>query len=260
MSTGCLNKSNRLTPARVSTTWAIMQQPRVVRLENITTVTLDAGGTLMYPHPSVGAIYAEVMFRHGLDLAPERLETAFRKSWKSVQRSQNGEVSEDSERGFWRKLVRTTICGLGEPDDFNALFDDLWESFGAAERWRLHDGAIELIDTLAERNLNVAILSNWDHRLRHILEGMQLVARFDAIVISSEVGIEKPHTGIFRRAEKALAATPDAILHVGDSLVHDIHGAWRAGWQALLVTHGASEIDAVPCFPDLAAVRKLLTE
>ncbi len=237
-----------------------MQQSHEVRLENISAVTLDAGGTLMYPYPSVGAIYAEVMSRHGLDLAPDLLEAAFRKSWKSVQRSQNGAVSENSERAFWRQLVSATICGLGEPDDFDALFDDLWESFGAVDRWRLHDGARELIDTLAGRNLQVAILSNWDHRLRHILEGMQLVARFDAIIISSEVGMEKPHAGIFRHAELALAVDAAAILHVGDSLLHDIHGAWRAGWQALLVTHGGSRTDAVPCVEDLDAARTLLTE
>lgn len=236
-----------------------MKPGHTLRIEDIAAVTLDAGGTLVYPYPSVGSIYAEVLQRHGLHLPPDAIEAAFRSTWKSVQRSQNGAVSENSERKFWREIVRMTISDLGQPDDFDSLFEDLWNSFGDVERWRLHDGAIELIEGLRAMNVGTAILSNWDCRLRLVLDGMQLTTRFDAVVISSEVGIEKPHPGIFQHTESVLGLEPGQLLHVGDSMHHDADGARRAGWQALLVTHGGPDHEAVPSARDLVEVRTIIT-
>ena len=49
-------------------------------------VFLDAGGTLLQPHPGVGAIYARFGAVHGLDAGSDRLETAFRVAWGRADR------------------------------------------------------------------------------------------------------------------------------------------------------------------------------
>ena len=60
----------------------------------------------------------------------------------------------------------------------------------------------------------------------------------DAVFISSELGAEKPSPEIFAKAAETLGAAPHELLHVGDSLEHDIAGALAAGWHAAWLDYG----------------------
>ena len=46
-------------------------------METVEAITLDVGGTLIEPWPSVGHIYAEVAARHGVQAEPEELTRRF---------------------------------------------------------------------------------------------------------------------------------------------------------------------------------------
>ncbi|MEJ6404228.1 TIGR01459 family HAD-type hydrolase [Yoonia sp. 2307UL14-13] len=48
----------------------------------------------------------------------------------------------------------------------------------------------------------------------------------------------KPHVPIFRAVERALGATSDRLLMVGDSFEHDIAGGYSAGWSTAFVESG----------------------
>ncbi len=200
-------------------------------------MTFDAAGTLLSPYPSVGYIYAEVMHHYGLDLDEHTVETAFAATFKKLQTEPRQNLSEETEKAWWRKILRQTLAGLGQPTDFNALFEDLWNTFTEARRWRLPADAVPSIRALKERGFRVAVLSNWDHRLRLILEETGISGLFQAIFISSEIGIEKPDPGIFKFAERQFGLAAENFLHVGDSRKHDLEGAQNVGWNALLINH-----------------------
>jgi putative hydrolase of the HAD superfamily len=89
---------------------------------------------------------------------------------------------------------------------------------------------------LKRRGLKVGLISNWDARLRPLLRELQLDRYFDSIVISAEVGAQKPAPEIFRAAAAQLGVPAETILHVGDSQAEDVAGARAAGWQALWLT------------------------
>jgi len=57
----------------------------------------------------------------------------------------------------------------------------------------------------------------------------------DAVVSSSDIGMEKPRPGIFHEAARQLQAEPACILHVGDSPEEDFSGAVGAGLRAVLM-------------------------
>src|SRR5690606_33437145 len=80
----------------------------------------------------------------------------------------------------------------------------------------------------------VAVVSNWDVRLRSTLDALGVLRWIDAAIISAEVGVEKPRPGIFHRACERLAVDPARALHVGDDPQDDVRGATKAGCQALL--------------------------
>lgn len=202
---------------------------------SVNTVSLDVGGTLMHPFPSVGAIYAERLGAHGIVLAPERLEAAFGEAYRQAAAEARATVSD---KAWWRHLVRRVVVGLhGDTARFDPVFEDLWHAFAEPDRWRLYPGARRTMGVLIERGFRLAVLSNWDERLRPLLDGLGLTGLFAEVVISCEVGLEKPDVGIFRVAEERLGVGGAAIVHVGDSSHHDAGGAAAAGWQWLLIDH-----------------------
>ena len=83
--------------------------------------------------------------------------------------------------------------------------------------------------------MKLGVISNWDDRLRPLLQVLGLEERFDSIVISCEVGDSKPTAVIFETAMNQLDTPANAILHVGDSLQMDLVGARRAGLNALQI-------------------------
>ena len=206
-------------------------------MKNIRGVTFDAGGTLVRPFPSVGHIYSEVMAQHGLECDGEMLEAAFRRAWKNAQGIKRAGLSDESEKEWWKNLVRETLNGLDKPPDFDSLFEDLWSTFADSKRWKLYEGVTEVLPALKKRGYKIAVLSNWDKRLRSILNGLDIARYFDHIVISSEVGYEKPDPRIFKFTEEKLKMSGSEILHVGDSHYHDAEPARKAGWKWIVVHH-----------------------
>jgi len=204
-------------------------------LESVEAITLDAGGTLVHPYPSVGAVYAEILSGHGIEVDAGGLEESFQQAFEAADGDRKDEVNDRIELDFWRRVVRQTLDGHCSADYFEAIFDELYREYGSARRWRLSEGAIPTIKELRTRGYRVAVLSNWDSRLRQVLNELELASLLDACFISCEIGFEKPDRRIFRHVEEALALSPSQILHVGDSPVHDADGARRAGWRYMIL-------------------------
>jgi putative hydrolase of the HAD superfamily len=87
---------------------------------------------------------------------------------------------------------------------------------------------MEVLDSLRSR-YQLAVISNFDGRLRMILEQLAISQFFSAVFLSSELGADKPDPEIYRRALKLGGVTPDEALHVGDDPVRDWQGAAAAG-------------------------------
>ena len=215
-----------------------MSAPSVLPVTAIEVVTFDAAGTLLCPHPSVGAVYREVALCHACDHAAEALDGAFREAFHHVSKDPAVLDPERRERDFWRRVVLHAFQSLGRtPARFDPFFDELWETFAHGHRWRVFAGTHETLAALRRRGYRLGVLSNWDNRLHRVLAETGLRACFDAVTISSEAGHEKPDIGIFRCAEAAHGAAPGQFLHVGDSLKHDVAGARDAGWSVVHVRH-----------------------
>lgn len=97
-------------------------------------------------------------------------------------------------------------------------------------------------DTLAtldclRDNYAVALVSNFDHPpyVWRLLARLGLTDLFDYVVISGEVGIEKPDPRIFHMALDALGCSPQEAVFVGDSLEADIAGSMAVGCRPVLI-------------------------
>ena len=72
------------------------------------------------------------------------------------------------------------------------------------------------------------------------------------IIISGEVGIEKPEEKIFRIAEERLdlAVGPEELVFVGDSLYNDVYGARKAGWHQIWMNRRRRKLEKDQPAPD----------
>ncbi|MAU91119.1 MAG: HAD family hydrolase, partial [Gammaproteobacteria bacterium TMED182] len=74
-------------------------------METVEAITLDVGGTLIEPWPSVGHVYAEVAARHGVQAEPEELTRRFVQAWQAQDAFQY-------TRDDWAAVVDATFEGL----------------------------------------------------------------------------------------------------------------------------------------------------
>jgi len=142
------------------------------------------------------------------------------------------------EREWWYGLVRRSFEGLGEFDSFDAFFDELFAYFGDPASWVPLPEAHAVLERLGKEKLRLGIISNFDYRLYHILDGLGLRRFFQTVTISSEAGYAKPAGQIFAAALSALGVTAAEAVHIGDSEHMDIGGAQAAGIRAILVDTG----------------------
>ena len=164
-------------------------------------------------------------FRRAFDAAgikdAERCLAAFRRInlelWTTVER---GEATPDFVRN--RRFERLADeCGLDA--DPLVMSDAYVEGLGAFGE--LYDNALVVLDELA-RHASLGLVTNGLGEVQRMrIDRTGIAAHFDAIVISAEVGVSKPHGGIFDIAFRALG-WPDkaAAVMVGDNLVSDIRG------------------------------------
>jgi len=196
-------------------------------------VSFDVGGTLIQPWPSVGHIYAEVAARHGWNnLPPETLNQNFAAAWRAKESFQH--TQED-----WAYLVDQTFAGFCAPPPSQTFFPAIYERFAEATAWRIYDDALPAIEALASKGVLLAVISNWDERLRPLLQQFRLERYFETILVSCEVGFTKPSPVIFQLASRQMGIAPGQILHVGDSLSDDVAGAKAAHFQAVLINRDA---------------------
>jgi putative hydrolase of the HAD superfamily len=195
-------------------------------------IFFDAAGTLIYLPQSVGHHYAFVGGRIGLQLDASALNRAFSSCWKLMPaRPAIDGPREEDDKGWWRELVNRVLDqvqpGLNELDR-DAFFEGAYGHFAEAGVWDLYPEVSEVLAALHGR-FDLAVISNFDGRLRMILEHLGVSKFFSHVFLSSELGADKPDPEIFRRALRLGGTRPDDTLHAGDDPKRDWAGASEAG-------------------------------
>lgn len=195
-------------------------------MSRIAAVTLDAGGTLVAPWPSVGAVYADTLRRDGVPgLSESDLEAGFHAAWAT-------RGGFNYSRDSWARLVGRVLEGRVPADRFEPAFERLWHRFTEPDAWRVFPDVLPCLRSLRRRGVRLAVVSNWDERLHRVLDALGLSDAFEWVLPSIECPAPKPDIRIFQTAAARLGLQPDTILHVGDSRSEDFLGATQAGFQA----------------------------
>lgn len=200
----------------------------------LTTVFFDAAGTLIHLPRPVGEHYAEVARRcGGWDASAEAMNGAFRRAWKAMPArlpTPDAGPRPGDDRPWWRELVGRVLAEVPPPRGFDAeaYFAAVYARFAEPGVWALFPDVVETLGFLRDRGLRLAVVSNFDRRLRVVLGHLGLTGHFERVILSSEEGADKPDPRIFQRALGQMGARAAETLHVGDEPAKD-GGAEAAG-------------------------------
>lgn len=201
-------------------------------VEVIEAISFDAAGTLFYLTRTVGDHYACVGREVGLDLEAEQLNLAFHTVWQQMPpRLPIDGPRDNDDKGWWREIVGRVFDevapSLSELDRDN-FFEVAYEHFAEPGVWELYPEVPEVLEQLGAR-FALAVISNFDGRLRFILQHLGISKYFEHVFISSELGTDKPDPDIFRRAINVMHLDANEVLHVGDDNERDWRTAAAAG-------------------------------
>jgi len=226
--------------------------------KQLDVIFFDAAGTLVHLPESVGFHYSLVAKRHGLHHDEARTNHAFRSVWKQMPaREATREPRPDDDKGWWRTLVSRVIALSAENQhtlDFNAYFEDLYLHFEQPGIWQLYSEAWPTLANL-HQPYRLAVVSNFDRRLLTIFDHLGITRFFEKIIISSEVGADKPDPYIFQYALDSLHVSPSRALYIGDDPAKDWQAAEAAGMHVFRLDRPKNSLLDLPEF-----LEKLITD
>lgn len=218
-------------------------------------VFFDAVGTLIHPDPPAPAVYAAVGNRFGSRLDDATITPRFRAAFRRQEDADyagNLRTDEVRELARWRAIVGEV---LDDVTDAETCFQELYAHFARPDAWRFQAETAEVLATLASRGHVLGIASNFDRRLRGLVENMPALRSVKYLLISSEIGWRKPAAAFFAAMRRQAGSPPKQLLHVGDDRVNDYEGARAAGVPSLLLApHGSIVVGEA----GIASLRELL--
>lgn len=189
-------------------------------------IFFDVGNTLLFPNRNV-------ILKPLRDYAEE----PSLQLWHEIERKTKKQFDAEMEgghadHGFWYLFYTNLLQEMGIQDD--DLRDELVRATRISANWGcIRSGTRESLDRIASE-YRIGVISNADGKISPLLEGNGICDCFLTVVDSGIVGYEKPHPAIFGAALRALDASPDEALYVGDVHCVDYIGATQAGMEAVL--------------------------
>jgi hypothetical protein len=212
-------------------------------------VSIDVYGVLLHLAQPVEEVYASAAERHGVrGLIRDGVKARWRAEFAAPRPAGTLRYEGDA-REFWRRMVAASTTSSSE-----SLFTELFDHYAKPEAWAVAPNAPACLRRLRAADMKLCVTSNFDTRLRRLLHDLELASLFDAIIVSAEVGAEKPSPKIFDAASAALGVPPRSMLHVGDDPDADVAGALAAGYGAAWL-FGKRSTDGLTSFEEL--VRRL---
>lgn len=190
---------------------------------------VDAVGTLVIPSQPMAQIYRQIGEKYGVEYSEDEILNRYRRAYEQPWGRSRLRYVNDG-RPFWQYIVSSsTGCSDSQ------YFEELYNYYTTDKAWHLCDpDAEKVFKAVRNAGVKIAVVSNFDTRLRPLLRALNCDHWFDAVAVSAEVAAEKPNPTIFLRACELLDVKPEDAVHVGDDRRNDIWGARDAGCDAWL--------------------------
>jgi len=225
----------------------------------IRAVLFDVGATLVRPTLDPAATIAEEALAAGVEVPRTSLDhVSSLIGDRLAERARTGRpfsFPPDASVAFWTGIYTDVVGAAASPDIAAHIARRVYARLASPDAYACYPDALPALRELAARGYVLGIVSNWERWLRGGLEAMGLGGWFDHVIVSGEVGIEKPDPRIFALAAQSTGLPPGAHAYVGDSPSVDVIAADQAGMTGILVARDADG-EAWPD-PSINVVRRL---
>lgn len=178
----------------------------------------DVGGVLH--DASTKYIYPDIITTLGIT------KEAFDKVWKRlINLFGKGEISEEE---FWKVFIKQTQSTKPLPKESLFLREFI-------KHYNRHEDVLSLVQKLKRNGYRVAILSNSIPPHARYQYEIGIYQNFDVVVLSHEVGIQKPDPEIYALTLEKLGVTAAEAFFV-DDLKANVDPAIKLGMHGLIFT------------------------
>ena len=162
--------------------------------------------------------------------------------------------AEQGEYRRYREVLQSVVQQFGEQLGFKPTDRELHSLPESLKEWKPWPDTVTALRELHSR-FQLAIISNVDDDLFAATKP-QLGVAFDQIITAEQAGAYKPSLKIFELALSRVRTPAHCILHVGQSLYHDVLPAQSLGLATVWVNRpsaraGVGAVKAVKAHPDL---------
>lgn len=214
----------------------------------------DLGYTLVKTNRE--EVYQKVLERFGVYRNVEEIAIAYHRTDKLFMREYPGVLGKDS-RAFVPWYMGTLNYNLR----LSLPIEEVLQAHRTVARecpvqWQAYDGTKQTLRYLRSLGYRLGLISNWDESARAVLARNGLDEELDEIIISSEVGIEKPNPDIFRMALAKGGVTANESLYIGDNYYDDVIGSQKIGMHCLLINgYGNRGIEELSYHPIISGIQ-----
>jgi 2-haloacid dehalogenase len=208
-------------------------------------LTFDCYGTLI--NWEAGILYAlhQVLSAHGKDLDDETILKLY------------GDFEQIAEQGTFRpykEVLQLVVRQFADELRFTPTPEQLRSLSGSLPSWKPWPDTVAALGQLKKR-FRLAIVSNVDDAL---FAGTRphLGVDFDAVITAQQAKAYKPSLKIFELAMSRINAPAHRVLHVGQSIYHDVVPAQSLGLATVWVNRpsarpGVGAVKHADATPDL---------
>lgn len=204
---------------------------------------LDVGDTILHLKKSAGETYLEILQDAGLKKetnAGEFYRKTFLESWHKMHENAPPEHRDKYQfhpggtPGWWKELLEDFLERIPDRVPIEKAFPIIYPRFADPELWNVDPGFWELKDYCENKNWGLGAISNWDHRLRDLLEAKGILEYLNPLIVSAEFGYEKPSPKIFEEAMRLVGLPGESLVYCGDKYELDIVVPKSLGWRSYL--------------------------
>jgi HAD superfamily hydrolase (TIGR01509 family) len=182
--------------------------------------------------------FADSLLAHGLTTQDAQFVTRVADT-DAFDGAEHYEASTDREQyDKWRRThLLQALESVGVEYDVAEVIVDQYGDWklGMVKKFRPFPETRYVLDRLKAGGICVAVCSNWDWDIEHIIEELGILDVVDAVFTSAQVGVRKPHPAFFERILEKLKFKSNETLFVGDTWATDIAGALGVGMQAVWI-------------------------
>ena len=206
-------------------------------------IVFDVGDTLIGYEPSQAECWLARLRQIGLPSLPSAAEVS--EALKAAEYAQLMKEYLGAPRmpdaDFLRMLDLAVLSCVLAAHEAEATLPLLQGIAPSRSQKRVKPEAFDVLNALRSRGQRMGIVSNYPPELRAYLQEAGLAPYFETIIISGEVGVEKPDPRIMQLAMEAMQIQPAECLYVGDH-PFDVLCARKAGMDVAWIASPQTQL------------------